>query len=675
MIEIVYVFVVFGLFQVHVAESSSVADHCRTYALSDSTDSDFQGHCSHPHNETCAQCCQLQEVLSTLESECSSAICNEEQKSDMLHVVKQARNNIMSWKAHQLRSVHQDQAKCSVLAKMKSKCDVLLVQDWAMKFMPRKFREPQSDWFAKRGLPWHITVAIRKSEEGEQFESQTFVHVFQNCLQDSAVVVSIMQDCLVSLKKEMPELERAFYKQDNAGCYHSGYTIVSAKFAGDIAGVGVERNDFSDPQGGKGICDRQAATIKGDIGRYVNEGNDVTTAIQLKTAIESGPGSCAKASYVTFNPSSTRHVKWDGVSLLNNFKYEENGIRAWRAFNVGPGKLLPWSQFEGVLQVPGNLEVVEPPSQKLSTKPSFKKVRHRHANKKSASDPNAASDANSREQEDDDGENEQSSPLFPCPEEGCIKAYSRFVSLQAHLDTGKHKRLPEQETLYDKAKQRYASKLMDEGSRISTVQLQCEEQNSQCLTPLTMGWALKTITKKTRFTQKQNEFLKQQFEIGEQSGRKVDPNEVSKMMRSSRDELGARRFLPEEVLTGQQITGFFSRLAAKKRLPPSTVNREESDEETTREDDRASREQVIQSEICAQVMREVSLQHPIVSSSGYNICELMRTGKKKLMSLSVDMLRSICDELGVDVSDITQRRKNPLISRLSKLVGECGCTS
>ena len=80
---------------------------------------------------------------------------------------------------------------------------------------------------------------------------------------------------------------------------------------------------------------RQAATIKGDIGRYVNEGNDVTTAIQLKTAIESGPGSCAKASYVTFNPSSTRHVKWDGVSLLNNFKYEENGIRAWRAFNVG----------------------------------------------------------------------------------------------------------------------------------------------------------------------------------------------------------------------------------------------------------------------------------------------------------------------------------------------------
>ena len=193
------------------------------------------------------------------------------------------------------------------------------------------------------------------------------------------------------------------------------------------------------------------------------------------------------------------------------------------------------------------------------------------------------------------------------------------------------------------------------------------------LNPPPMGWALKTITKKTRFTKKQNDFLKQQFEIGEQSGRKADPNEISKLMRSARDELGARRFLPEEVLTGQQVTGFFSRLAAKKKLPPSSANRDESDDETTREDDRAAQAQVIQSKVCAQVMRKVSLQHPIVSSSGYNICEIMRTGKKKLTSLSVDMLRSICDELGVDVSDITQRRKNPFIGRLSKLVGECGC--
>ena len=101
-----------------MVDSSRIADHCSTYALSDSTDSDFQACCSHPHNESCAQCCQLEEILTTLESECSDALCNEEDKADMPHTIKQAKNNIMTWKAHQLRSVHQDQAKCSVLAKI-----------------------------------------------------------------------------------------------------------------------------------------------------------------------------------------------------------------------------------------------------------------------------------------------------------------------------------------------------------------------------------------------------------------------------------------------------------------------------------------------------------------------------------------------------------------------------
>ena len=34
--------------------------------------------------------------------------------------------------------------------------------------------------------------------------------------------------------------------------------------AGDVAEVAVVRNDFSDPQGGKGVCDHKTATIKGD---------------------------------------------------------------------------------------------------------------------------------------------------------------------------------------------------------------------------------------------------------------------------------------------------------------------------------------------------------------------------------------------------------------------------
>ena len=146
----------------HSVEASRVPDHCRVYALSDPNNADFEGTCDHAHDESCPQCSQLENVLSTLESGCSDVQSSEECKADLLHTLKQAKEDIMSWKAHQLRSVHQTEAKHSVLEKLDSR-SVLLVQDWAMKYMPRRYREAQSDWFAKRGLPWHITVAIAKS--------------------------------------------------------------------------------------------------------------------------------------------------------------------------------------------------------------------------------------------------------------------------------------------------------------------------------------------------------------------------------------------------------------------------------------------------------------------------------------------------------------------------------
>ena len=307
------------------------------------------------------------------------------------------------------------------------------------------------------------------------------------------------------MKEQIPELKRVYFKQDNAGCYHSGNTIISTKLAGDVAGVAVIRNDFSDPQGGKRVCDRQAATIKGNVGRYVNEGNDVVNAKQLKTAIESGQGNTVKASYVAVKTSSTPSIKWDGISLLNNFKYKETGVRAWRAFNVGPGRLIPWSTFEGALQLPEPLEGLDFPSQNASgTAPTFRSVKHRSV-KKTTVDEESSTASASQCSVDEEGQ----AMLFPCPDEGCVKAYSHFSYLQAHLDTGRHKLALEQETLYDKATRLYAFKLTEGHERIPTLESNVETGDGSA--PLPKGWALKTIKKKTRFTDKQKQLLTEQF--------------------------------------------------------------------------------------------------------------------------------------------------------------------
>jgi len=175
---------------------------------------------------------------------------------------------------HQLRSVNQDQAKFDVLDIL-NRDSALLVMDWAMKYLPRKFRESQCDWFAKRGIPWHITVVLTRPDQSGPLEKQTIVYVFQSCPQDSVAVTAILQDVLVTLKEQRPELEKVYCTQDNAGCYHCGSTIVGSASASKVLGVNVERFDFSDPQGGKGEADRQAATIKGQIGIYIIFGHAV----------------------------------------------------------------------------------------------------------------------------------------------------------------------------------------------------------------------------------------------------------------------------------------------------------------------------------------------------------------------------------------------------------------
>ena len=61
----------------------------------------------------------------------------------------------------------------------------------------------------------------------------------------------------------------------------------------------------------------------------------------LKAALESSCGiKGCRVSVVEVNGlQETGVVKWEGISSYSSFRYEEKGIRAWRAFVVGEGRL------------------------------------------------------------------------------------------------------------------------------------------------------------------------------------------------------------------------------------------------------------------------------------------------------------------------------------------------
>ena len=268
-------------------------------------------------------------------------LCDDD-RDEVLFLLRKAKQAISEWKAHQLRTVHQDISRLDVLQSLNSS-SVLIVQDFAMKFMPSRYREAQSDFFGKRGISWHVSVCQRKANE--HLEAQTFIHILKSGLQDSETVVLIMEHVLRSLKEQHPEITSAYFRQDNAGCYHSSCVILCAKVLSMRSGIEVRQIDFSDPQGGKGSCDRKAAQVKAHVKSYVNEGNSVTTPSELKMAIESRGGiPGVRVAVVEVNNVNAKAYKLEGINTLNNFSFNDQGFYAFRAYNIGPGKF-----FSGLL--------------------------------------------------------------------------------------------------------------------------------------------------------------------------------------------------------------------------------------------------------------------------------------------------------------------------------------
>ena len=172
-------------YRLHCKEvESPCPDHCRKFALSDSANKIFQESCSHEHTLVCDQCEGLTQVMSDIERAIQT--CNgfygNDQKEDLLHDFRLAKKAILAWKAHILRSENQESGKQAVLEELDDS-SVLIVVDWAMKFLQLRYREKQSDWFAKRGLSWHVSSVIHR-DKNQDYVIKSYVHHFDSCTQD-----------------------------------------------------------------------------------------------------------------------------------------------------------------------------------------------------------------------------------------------------------------------------------------------------------------------------------------------------------------------------------------------------------------------------------------------------------------------------------------------------------
>ena len=157
--------------------------------------------------------------------------------------------------------------------------------------------------------------------------------------------------------------------------------------------------------------------------------------------------------------------------------------------------------------------------------------------------------------------------MYSCPQEGCVRVFQRSSALERHLSRETCELSPEKHSMMDLAKQRYTAYLQEGVGPLPSLLL------PPCVSGLTSGndrtpnegWALKEAKKVDRSNDNQKTYLhvEAKFNIGQATGRKLDPDVVSKEMRRARGVDGERLFVVADFLSSQQVSSYFSRLSAK----------------------------------------------------------------------------------------------------------------
>ena len=130
------------------ANSSTCADHCRAFALSDPKDPKLRKVCDHSHDRVCVQCESMKLLFDDLENEASS-LCDENTSKEVQYDLSLGIEQIQEWKRHILRSSQQQLGKDEILKSLTNE-KALLITDWGMKCLPQEYLGKSKNWYGKK---------------------------------------------------------------------------------------------------------------------------------------------------------------------------------------------------------------------------------------------------------------------------------------------------------------------------------------------------------------------------------------------------------------------------------------------------------------------------------------------------------------------------------------------
>lgn len=390
------------------------------------------------------------------------------------------------------------------------------------------------------------------------------------------------------------------------------------------------RYDFSEPQFGKDVCDRIISPMKGSLRKYCNEGHNIMTASDMHEALKvrQVKGCTAAVCELTRTSQEIKVNRIENFSAFHNFSYSKNGLCVSKAYGIGSGRCIPWSQLIVIKQGPTSLIQTEDCGFFPVTPRAISMTKQ------------------DLDMDETNGDSSDEEALFSCKEPGCNCEFSSFEKLQDHIHFGQHVKSKESESVYDGLKRAWVSKFssmtLESKPRVTSEATNSSQQSNN--EPLQMGWALqKPRTGGSKFSENVKLYLTERFDFGESTGRKADPSQVAADMRTARADNGTRRFSRDEWLTKRQVQGFFSRLSAARRMKPASTEIADNDLQVL-EDEIVCSEEKDRAEMVEDIVSKLGVIHP-VTYDGYDLCEHVKSNK--LTKFTVPFLKKICSHFEI----------------------------
>ena len=165
-------------------------------------------------------------------------------------------------------------------------------------------------------------------------------------------------------------------------------------------------------------------------------------------------------------------------------------------------------------------------------------------------------------------------------------------------------------------------------------------------------------------------FLDLKYNLGEQTGKKSSGEDVASQMRRARGQDGKRLFAVNDSLTTQQISSYFSRMAAKRK----NVTEAEVDTE-----ERENLIRDVTAEITEKLVAEEQ-QQPVSEDESRGCCysyrrvNLCRMSRDELRAkLTLPNLKSICLKYGIQGVS-RNRKKEPYVDALFSFIEARPCS-